>query len=136
MKRAAQAATSASVAAGGGGATASRARLSGTSVLFSIHVRPGAKGALGVFSTPLEPADGSGTSTGSDLCCGVEVRTPVRPVDGAANAEVVREVAAALRVPRGSVAILRGHTSKQKVLSVDGLSVEEVNARLASLPLL
>jgi uncharacterized protein len=57
------------------------------------------------------------------------VRTTAPPVDGKANAAVVALVAKALGVPRGRVAIVQGQTSRDKVLSVDG--VDEAAARQA-----
>jgi uncharacterized protein (TIGR00251 family) len=53
------------------------------------------------------------------------------PVDGAANAELVDTIAAALSVPRRDVAIVRGETARAKLVEVRGLSAEEASARLA-----
>ena len=45
-------------------------------------------------------------------------------------AAVVRVVANALGVPRGAVTVLRGERSRDKVISVDGLSDAELRRRL------
>lgn len=52
------------------------------------------------------------------------------PVDGAANDELVRMLAAALSVPRRAVSVVRGHASREKLVEVRGLSAEEIRARL------
>ena len=58
------------------------------------------------------------------------VRVTAPPVDGAANAAVCKLVAKELGVPKSSVSIARGETSRDKVLTVVGLNQEEVDARL------
>ncbi len=58
------------------------------------------------------------------------IRVNAPPVDGKANAAVVRVVANALGVPRGAVTVLRGERSRDKVISVDGLSDAELRRRL------
>ncbi len=51
---------------------------------------------------------------------------------GKANEAVLRLLAAALGIERRRLRIVRGHTSRQKVVSVDGLDEAEIRARLAS----
>lgn len=53
------------------------------------------------------------------------------PVDGKANAACIEFFAKLLKVPRASVSIASGETSRSKVVRVNGLSAEEVRARLA-----
>ena len=53
------------------------------------------------------------------------------PVDGAANEAVVETLAAALGVPKRSVEILRGETSRTKLVAVHGLDEAELLRRLA-----
>lgn len=60
----------------------------------------------------------------------LEVSLAAPPVDGAANDELVRALADALEVPRRQVALLRGESSRLKLVEVSGLSAEEVRARL------
>lgn len=61
---------------------------------------------------------------------GVRVTAP--PVDGRANAAVGALLAAALGVRPAAVKIVRGQTGRDKVVSVAGLSLAEVRARLAT----
>ena len=64
----------------------------------------------------------------------LEVAIAAPPVDGAANAELVKTVARALGVAKRQVRLVGGETSKHKRLVVEGLEREEVRARLARLP--
>jgi hypothetical protein len=52
------------------------------------------------------------------------------PVDGKANAACIEFFASLLKVPRSSVTIASGETSRTKVIRVLGLSTEEVRQRL------
>ena len=49
---------------------------------------------------------------------------------GKANEAVLRLLAAALGIERRRLRIVRGHTSRQKVVLVDGLDEAEIRARL------
>jgi uncharacterized protein (TIGR00251 family) len=60
----------------------------------------------------------------------VHVRAPAQR--GKANDAVLRLLAAALGVERRRLRIVRGETSRQKVVSVDGLDEAEIRARLGS----
>ncbi len=51
----------------------------------------------------------------------VKVRLAAPPVDGAANAELVRFVAESLGVARSAVAVVGGASSRRKTLAVEGL---------------
>lgn len=55
---------------------------------------------------------------------GVRVAAP--PLKGQANRELVAFLSQLLGVSKGSLAIIRGHTSRNKLISVRGLSQEEV----------
>jgi len=52
------------------------------------------------------------------------------PVDGKANDACIEFFAKLLKVPRSSVTIAAGQTSRNKVIRVAGLSAEEVRNRL------
>jgi uncharacterized protein (TIGR00251 family) len=52
------------------------------------------------------------------------------PVDGAANDACIRFLAELLDVPRASVTIAAGESSRQKLIRVTGLSAAEVERRL------
>ena len=52
------------------------------------------------------------------------------PVDGKANAACIEFLAKLLKVPRASVSIAAGLTSRNKVVRVVGVSAEDVRKRL------
>lgn len=52
----------------------------------------------------------------------LRVRLAAPPVDGAANEELIRILAQALRVSRTSIAIVAGPTSKLKRVEVNGIA--------------
>ena len=54
----------------------------------------------------------------------LRVRLAAPPVDGAANAELVRFLAERLDVPRSAVAIVRGASARRKTVAVDGVTAE------------
>jgi uncharacterized protein len=60
----------------------------------------------------------------------VEIALAAPPVDGAANEELVRFVAKVLSVRQRDVALVRGDTSREKLLAVTGLTPEEIESRL------
>jgi uncharacterized protein (TIGR00251 family) len=60
----------------------------------------------------------------------VEIALAAPPVDGAANEELVRFVGKVLGLARRDVELVRGDTSREKLVAVTGLSVVEVEARL------
>lgn len=53
------------------------------------------------------------------------------PVDGKANAECIRFFADLVGVPRAAVRIVKGSSSRIKVVEVDGLDDAELERRLA-----
>ena len=60
----------------------------------------------------------------------VVIKLQAPPVDGAANAALLRFVAQCLGVPVRSVQLLRGHTSRRKLISVAGWGSEAVRQAL------
>ena len=60
----------------------------------------------------------------------VIVRVSAPPERGKANGAVVEAIAHALWVPSSAVEIVRGYTTRDKVLVVDGLTQEEAMSRL------
>jgi uncharacterized protein (TIGR00251 family) len=61
----------------------------------------------------------------------LDVAVAAPPVDGAANDELVRTIAAALGVPRRDVSVVAGQTGKNKVVEVRGVDAATVRGRLA-----
>lgn len=61
-------------------------------------------------------------------CCGCG--SPAPPVDGRANAALVRVLAGRLGVPQSAVRIIGGQSARKKVVAIDGLMIEAVRARL------
>jgi hypothetical protein len=51
----------------------------------------------------------------------VTVAVTAPPVEGAANAAVVKAVARALHVPPSALAIVRGSSGRRKVIAMEGL---------------
>ncbi|MCA1957453.1 MAG: DUF167 family protein [Nitrospira sp.] len=62
----------------------------------------------------------------------VKIRVAAPPVDGSANAELIRFLAERCDIPRSRVSIQSGATSRQKRVNLAGVSAEWVLARLAS----
>ncbi|MCB9730301.1 MAG: YggU family protein [Deltaproteobacteria bacterium] len=75
------------------------------SALLEVHVQPGARSteAAGMHGDRLK------------------VRLAAPPVDGKANRALTEWVAQWLGLPRAAVTLVRGQTSRQKTLRLDGL---------------
>ena len=54
----------------------------------------------------------------------LHVRIAAAPVDGAANEELVRFLARALKVPRNAVVVIGGQTSRLKSIAVSGIAAD------------
>jgi uncharacterized protein (TIGR00251 family) len=59
------------------------------------------------------------------------VQLAAPPADGAANAELISLLAAALDLAKSDVAIVRGESSRFKVVELCGLAEDEARERLA-----
>ena len=81
---------------------------------------------LSVKVQPRASANEVGGEHGGEL----KVKVTAPPVDAAANEALVRFLAETLDCPRNRVELLRGQTSRHKVLKLHGLSPEAVAARL------
>ena len=79
-----------------------------------LHVTPGAR------------EDGLAGWQGDSL----RVRVRARPEKGLANEAALRLLAGRLNVPRSRLALVRGATSRDKLIEVEGLSEDELRARL------
>lgn len=60
----------------------------------------------------------------------VVIRVAAPPVDGKANVALCRFVAARVGVPRGAVSVVRGESSRDKLLRVEGVESDAVRAAL------
>jgi uncharacterized protein len=58
----------------------------------------------------------------------VKVRLTSPPVDGAANADLIKLLAKKLDVPKSSITIVSGETSKTKRLRVSGVTSEKLRS--------
>jgi uncharacterized protein len=83
-------------------------------VTFAVKVRPRAK---------------KNAITG-ELGDSLKLSLTTPPVEGRANDACIGFFANLLKLPRSSVTIASGQTSRQKVIRVMGLSAEEVRARI------
>ena len=61
---------------------------------------------------------------------GLRVSLTAPPVEGAANAALVALLAEKLRLPKRQVQVARGATGRQKVLAIQGLTLEEFWRRM------
>jgi uncharacterized protein (TIGR00251 family) len=59
----------------------------------------------------------------------VSVASP--PERGRANAELVRLLARELAVPAARVTVVRGAAARDKVIEIDGITIQEADRRLA-----
>jgi uncharacterized protein (TIGR00251 family) len=60
----------------------------------------------------------------------VVIRVSAPPVEGKANEAVCRLIAARVGVPRRAVRIVRGESSRDKVVRIDGMSADEARTAL------
>ena len=61
-----------------------------------------------------------------------KVRVPAPPERGRANDAVVALLADTLSVERGTVTLVSGHASRDKIIELSGLDLDEVERRLSA----
>ncbi len=66
------------------------------------------------------------TELAGEMDNAVKVRISSPPVDGAANAELIKFLAKILGVAKGDVEIVSGQTSKTKRLQITGITAEQL----------
>ncbi|MBR7139419.1 MAG: YggU family protein [Lentisphaeria bacterium] len=83
-------------------------------VYISLHIQPGAKreGITGIFGTALK----------------IALNAP--PVDGKANAALLRFLAGKLKVAKNSIELCSGASSRDKRVFVAGITIEQAEERL------
>ena len=81
-------------------------REDGNDVVLMLHVQPGAKRSevAGVH--------------GEGVAARLKIRLAAPPVEGKANAELLRFLASAFGVPQRAVLLLRGESSRQKTVQI------------------
>lgn len=62
----------------------------------------------------------------------LKIKVTARPVDSAANEAVIELLAETLGCGRNAIELLRGRTSTHKQILIRGMTVAEVEARLAA----
>jgi uncharacterized protein len=93
-----------------------------------IPIHDIAEGAT--FSVKVHPRAKKNAITG-ELGDALKLSLTAPPIDGKANAACIEFFAKFLKVPRSSVTIAAGESSRNKVIRVIGLSAEEVRQRLS-----
>jgi len=95
-----------------------------------------------VFSGPVSPVPGgvrlqihvqpraSRTELAGRHGDALKIRLAAPPVDGAANEALLRFIALRLGVPLRAVALERGASSREKIVTVEGIAVEAARAAL------
>lgn len=81
------------------------------------------------FWVRLTPRAGEDRVDGASEDGVLHVRVKAAPVDGAANAALLRLLAQALQVPRTSVAIERGTTGRRKRVAAATIDAAQLTAR-------
>ena len=79
-------------------------------ITLTLHIQPGAK--------KTEFAGRHGDA--------LKIRLAAPPVDGKANEALIKFIAATLHLPKSSVMLKSGQTSRRKVLEVSGTTAESV----------
>jgi hypothetical protein len=81
------------------------------------------------FAVKVHPRAKKNAITG-ELGDALKLALTAPPVEGQANQACIEFFANLLKVPRSSITIAAGQTSRQKLIRVAGLSAEEVRQRL------
>jgi uncharacterized protein (TIGR00251 family) len=94
--------------------------------MFAVHRTSGGV----TFAVKVHPRARKNAITG-ELGTALKLSLTSPPVDGRANEACIEFLANLLKVPRSSVTIASGQTSRQKVIRVSRLSAEELRRRIA-----
>jgi uncharacterized protein len=92
-------------------------------------LKPATGGAyLAVKVQPRASKNEIGEALGAEL----KIKVTAPPVDAAANEALIELLAETLGCSRGAVQLVRGHTSRHKVLFLRGLTTEQAAERLGA----
>ena len=94
-----------------------------------IPIKESASGVT--FAVKIHPRAKKSALTG-EVGDALKLSLTTPPVDGRANEACIEFFANLLKVARSSISIAAGHTSRNKVIRVVGLSATEVERRLTS----
>ena len=61
----------------------------------------------------------------------LRIRVSAPPVKGKANNELLALLSVVLGIGKSRISIIRGHTTRNKVIAIDGLSQEEIMNQLS-----
>src|SRR5215469_479518 len=81
------------------------------------------------FAVKVHPRAKKNAITG-EVADALKLSLTAPPIEGRANEGCIEFFAKLLKVPRSSVTIASGQTSRNKVIRVSGVSVDEVRRRL------
>jgi uncharacterized protein (TIGR00251 family) len=95
---------------------------------FMIPIRDTAGGAI--FAVKVQPRAKKNAITG-ELGDALKLALTAPPVEGRANDACIEFFANLLDVPRSSITIASGETSRRKVIRVTGIAADEVRRRIA-----
>lgn len=96
-----------------------------------IPIRNGDNGAT--FAVKVQPRARKNAITG-EVGEALKIALTAPPVEGKANDACIQFLAELLNVPRGSVTIISGHSSRNKVVRVAGRTASEVEQRFRAAP--
>jgi len=94
--------------------------------MVTVHETP--SGAT--FAVKVHPRAKTNAITG-ELGDALKLSLTVQPVEGRANEACIEFFANLLKVPRSSITIASGQSSRETIIRVAGVSAEEVKRRLA-----
>jgi uncharacterized protein (TIGR00251 family) len=95
--------------------------------MFAIQETPAGM----TFAVKVHPRAKRNSITG-ELGDTLKVSLTAPPIEGRANQACIDFFAKCLKVPRSSITIASGQTSRKKVIRISGLSVEEIRKRIGS----
>jgi uncharacterized protein (TIGR00251 family) len=61
----------------------------------------------------------------------IKARLTAPPVEGAANEALIQLLAERLGIPRRAITIVKGATSRQKIVDIEGITQEDLRQKLS-----